>query len=133
MAMSKKNPVTGEYDDKLESMKTRAELKAVSNKRKKRTYKGTNPAGIRIGVSSKGTYKNKDGSVTHTERSTRYGDKEKVDKKGKEYQEFRTREKSKTKVKGVGEFWKKRKGSGKAFTGRKKKKPVTGILEEQGY
>ena len=120
----KKNPVTGEYDDKLETMKTRAELQAKSNKRKKRTYKGDNPAGIRVSVSSKGTYKTKTKDmgdlITHTDSSTRYG-KEKLDKKGKEYQDFRERTKRKTKVKGIGDFSEKTKGKGKAFTGRKTK------------
>jgi hypothetical protein len=121
----KKNPVTGEYDDKLESMKTRAELQAKSNKRKKRTYKGDNPAGIRVSVSSKGTYRNPSGSVTHTDSSTRYG-KEKLDKKGKEYQDFSERTKRKTKVKGIGDFSEKTKGKGKAFTGRKTKSGLYG-------
>ena len=115
-----KNPVTGEYDDKLETMKIRAELQAASNKRKKRTYKGDNPAGIRVSVSSKGTYKHPSGAVTHTDSKTRYG-KEKLDKKGKEYQDFSERTKRKTTVKGIGDFKEKTKGKGKAFTGRKTK------------
>ena len=117
----KKNPVTGEYDDKLESMKTRAELQAKSNKRKKRTYKGDNPAGIRVSVSSKGTYRNPSGSVTHTESSTRYG-KEKLDKKGREYQDFRERSKRDTVAKKLGSVSDAIKGSGRAYTGRKAKK-----------
>ena len=115
-----KNPVTGEYDDKLETMKIRAELQAASNKRKKRTYKGDNPAGIKVGVSSKGTYKDPSGAITHTDSSTRYG-KEKLDKGGREYQEFKGRSKVKHNkwgrtVKGSG------KSSGKIYTGRKAKK-----------
>ena len=121
----KKNPVTGEYDDKLETMKTRAELQAKSNKRKKRTYKGDNPAGIRVSVSSKGTYKTKTKDmgdlITHTDSKTRYG-KEKLDKKGREYQDFRERSKRRTDAKNLGSVSDGIKGSGRAYTGRKARK-----------
>ena len=116
----KKNPVTGEDDDKLETMRIRAKYKAKSNKRKKRTYKGDNPAGIKVSVSSMGTYKDPDGSITHTKDQTRYG-KEKLDKGGREYQEFKGRGETKhnkwgRKVEGSS------KSSGRRYTGRKARK-----------
>jgi len=119
----KKNPVTGKYDNKLSTMKLRAKLAASSNKERNKAgkqYKGDNPAGIKVSVSSKGTYKDPSGAITHTDSSTRYG-KEKLDKGGKEYQEFKGRSKVKHNkwgrtVKGSS------KSSGRQYTGRKAKK-----------
>jgi len=88
-----KNPVTGKNESSWSGgqtamMEARARLK-IKNPRGWGKYKGSNPAGLRLSSSSVGTYKNKDGTITRTTRSTKYGLKEKVDKKGRVYQDVR--------------------------------------------
>jgi len=114
-----KNPVTGKnesnlYGGQTAMMAARAKLK-IKKRGFREKYKGTNPAGLRLSSSSVGTYKNKDGTITRTTRSTKYGLKEKVDKKGRVYQNVRETSTSDTSPPS-----KRRFSSKKAFPGGKK-------------
>ena len=114
-----RNPVTGKWQDStLDMMAWRTSNIIKSGYGR---YKGTNPAGIRLSSSSEGTYKSKEGYITKISRSTKYGRKEKVNEKNKEYQDFRRRTHTTTTDTAIGiEFKKREIEQGHAYTGRKK-------------